>query len=148
MRVVSLYKFTHSDNITRDLPELVIWGGLELYVAIVCACLPSLRPLLTLAASRFKSWTTRGSQSTDAPSTGPSKDWIRSRSKRKIPSEDGHDLEYTETGTRDTRTTSIWRTTTIQQQRLGDPATESETNLTDVELQDRQKGATQVKVWE
>ncbi|KAI0184191.1 hypothetical protein EV127DRAFT_350984, partial [Xylaria flabelliformis] len=58
IRILSLYKFTHSQNITRYLTDVAFWCGLELYVANTCACLPSLRPLLRLRVSNFRAWVT------------------------------------------------------------------------------------------
>ncbi|KAI0454911.1 hypothetical protein F5B21DRAFT_524307 [Xylaria acuta] len=90
MRIVSLYTFTHSHDITRNLPNLAIWGGLELYAANICACLPSLRPLLTISVSNIRAWTTRASRGTGSTSLGLSDYPIHGSGKRKLPSDDGH----------------------------------------------------------
>ncbi|KAI0426763.1 hypothetical protein F5Y09DRAFT_317953 [Xylaria sp. FL1042] len=67
MRIVALYSITHSSNITGNLPRLAIWGGLELDFAIICACLPSLRPLFAASISNVQSWRTGKSGSTTSP---------------------------------------------------------------------------------
>ncbi|KAI1814011.1 hypothetical protein GGS20DRAFT_585934 [Poronia punctata] len=96
MRIVSLYRFTHSSNLTRNLPALAIWGGLELYVAIICASLPSLRPLLTLSLTRIKAWTTGGSRSTGFSALGPSDHRAQAGGQKKLLSDETYSLHYVE----------------------------------------------------
>ncbi|GAP88122.1 putative CFEM-containing protein [Rosellinia necatrix] len=92
MRIVSLYKFTHSHDVTRNLPDLAIWGGLELYAANICACLPSLRPLVTLSVSSFKAWTTGASKTAGSASHGLPDYPMHGGGKKKLPSDDGNNL--------------------------------------------------------
>ncbi|TRX89662.1 hypothetical protein FHL15_009412 [Xylaria flabelliformis] len=40
IRIFSLYKFTHSQNVTRYLTNVAFWCGLELYAANICAKKP------------------------------------------------------------------------------------------------------------
>ncbi|KAI3320289.1 hypothetical protein HD806DRAFT_538478 [Xylariaceae sp. AK1471] len=50
--IVSLYwlqfinRFTLSHNLTVNFVDVSIWSGLELYVGIICACLPNIHHLL------------------------------------------------------------------------------------------------------
>jgi uncharacterized membrane protein YgcG len=44
-RFSTISKFTLSKNPTYDFVEVGIWSGLELYVGIICACLPHLHSL-------------------------------------------------------------------------------------------------------
>ncbi|KAI1146356.1 hypothetical protein F4825DRAFT_440998 [Nemania diffusa] len=99
MRIVSLYTFTHSHEITRNLPNLAIWGGLELYVANICACLPSLRPLVVLSVSNFRAWTTGASKGSGSSSVGLSDYPINGSGKRRIPSDDGKNFSHFESRT-------------------------------------------------
>ncbi|KAI3326328.1 hypothetical protein HD806DRAFT_489988 [Xylariaceae sp. AK1471] len=98
MRIVSLHTFTHSTNATRNLPSLAIWGGLELYVALICACLPSLRPLLTLSVSHIKAWTTGGGSKSRGFSTLGQSDHgnMISGGKKKLLSDDSYSLQNVE----------------------------------------------------
>jgi hypothetical protein len=98
MRIVSLYTFTHSTNVTANLPNLAIWGGLELYVAIICACIPSLRPLLTLSVSRIRAWTTGGSKGSGFSTLGPSDHRVPSDGKKKLPGDDSYSLKHLKMG--------------------------------------------------
>ncbi|KAI1211606.1 uncharacterized protein F4807DRAFT_418427 [Annulohypoxylon truncatum] len=149
LRIVALHKFIFSNNRTRDLTTLVIWGGMELYVAIICACLPSLRPLVQMTVTRFQSWATRGSQNSVSSSSGNQKYWIRSSSKKGLPD---NSIQQAKAGVVVGRPPNIWLTTTIQQQHQARPASESELNLTkmmtnDIELYDRQKGNSRGDAW-
>ncbi|KAI1828711.1 hypothetical protein F4861DRAFT_488910 [Xylaria intraflava] len=99
MRIIALYKFTHSTDITLNLPNLAIWGGLELYAANICACLPSLRPLLQLGVWNVRSWTSRGSKTTGATPLGVSDYPIKSSSRKRLASDDGYDLSQFEART-------------------------------------------------
>ncbi|KAM7194830.1 hypothetical protein V8F33_007028 [Rhypophila sp. PSN 637] len=134
-RIVSLYNLTHSTNQTRIIPELVIWGGLELDVAIMCACLPSLGPLLKPLSSHLKSWMSQVSKNSGGNSghnrLADGSGEVQYFSKNHQPLSDIH------------------LTTTIQQ-RQGPPS-ESEASLTThelpVDLHDRQRGYVQGHVW-
>ncbi|KAI1378020.1 hypothetical protein F4677DRAFT_32716 [Hypoxylon crocopeplum] len=46
VRFPTTYKFTYSLNSTVDIVPIGLWSCLELYVGIICACLPSIYPLL------------------------------------------------------------------------------------------------------
>ncbi|KAI0101962.1 hypothetical protein F4776DRAFT_676167 [Hypoxylon sp. NC0597] len=149
MRIVSLYTFTHSQNVTKDLPKIVIWGGLELYVATICACLPSLRPLMKLAFSRVRTWATRSTQGTKSSKTGGSDPRIYSDGKQRLPS---NDIKHVEIGKAVGRPSDIWLTKTVQQQHQELPLSESQLNLTtvtmnDIELYDRRKGNSRGDAW-
>lgn len=150
-RIVSLYNLTHSTNPTRILPELVIWGGLELDVAIMCACLPSLGPLIKPVGSHLKSWVSQVSSKN--ASTVNSRGHSHNRlvdggsggsyfsSKNRV----HHHIQPL---------SDIHLTTTIQQ-RQGPPSLpESEASLTtthghdmELHLHDRQRGHVQGHVW-
>ncbi|KAH6646169.1 hypothetical protein BKA67DRAFT_541154 [Truncatella angustata] len=66
--IVSLYRlktinrFTLSKNPTLDFVDVGVWSGLELYVGIICACLPNfhslLKPVFAWMDSRLSSRTT------------------------------------------------------------------------------------------
>ncbi|KAI2635458.1 hypothetical protein GGS21DRAFT_543257 [Xylaria nigripes] len=93
MRLISLHTFTHSPNFTHNLGRLAIWGGLELYVAIICACLPSLRPLVKLSISGFQTLKTRVSGSTPLSHSGYPIDGV---ARKKLPSEEGFGISQFE----------------------------------------------------
>jgi hypothetical protein len=128
MRLVSLYRFTHSHNVTRNLPDLAVWGGMELYVAIICACIPSLRPLMKLVFSRIQPWTSRGFKLIGTSSSGFSKYFMQgsSKSPSKNSGQEGQPPGSVDlpSGPR-----NVWLTTTIQQ-RIDRPSVESQANLT------------------
>ncbi|KAI1491649.1 hypothetical protein F5X96DRAFT_630396 [Biscogniauxia mediterranea] len=46
VRLTCIPKFTISVNTTLDAVPAILWSGLELYVGIICACLPSIYPLV------------------------------------------------------------------------------------------------------
>ncbi|KAI0379257.1 hypothetical protein F5Y04DRAFT_290472 [Hypomontagnella monticulosa] len=46
VRFPTTYQFTYSLNSTLDIVPIGIWSCMELYVGIICACLPSIYPLL------------------------------------------------------------------------------------------------------
>ncbi|XXH01646.1 hypothetical protein Hte_008006 [Hypoxylon texense] len=142
MRVVHAYTFTRSQLVTYNIRQPVIWGGLEIDVAIICACLPSLRPLPSLALSWFQHHAkhgARGSHSTSSTPLGPT---IRSGKKR-LPSNDNRAIGQSR---------NIWLTTTIHQEHEKRPPTESKLNLTtvladDIELHNRQQGYSWGDTW-
>lgn len=147
MRIVALYNFTHSTNPTTKLPDLVIWGGLELDVAIICACLPSLGPLLKPLRSRLKGWTSWVSKTGGTAAggdAGGSHPYHSSGHKRLVES---RDVPFSKA---DHHPSSDIRLTTTIQQRQGPPS-ESETSLTqtmhEIELYDRQRGHVQGHAW-
>lgn len=45
LRLYSLYVVTHSDDITWDNANTAIWSAVEVNVGVICACLPTLKPL-------------------------------------------------------------------------------------------------------
>ncbi|ETS81013.1 hypothetical protein PFICI_06015 [Pestalotiopsis fici W106-1] len=75
--IVSLYRlktitrFTLSRNPTADFVDVGIWSGLELYVGIICACLPNFHSLLKPVYARIGSFfasKTKGPQSASSGS--------------------------------------------------------------------------------
>ncbi|KAI1198346.1 hypothetical protein F5X97DRAFT_342651 [Nemania serpens] len=107
MRIVSLYAFTHSENVTQNLTKLAIWGGLELYVANICACLPSLRPLVLLGVSNFRAWKTGASKGSSSGSFGILDYPSRGSEKKKLPSDDGKNVSHLEMFTATSNDASI-----------------------------------------
>jgi hypothetical protein len=53
LRLHSLYVVSRSTDITWDNVGAATWSSAELNVGIVCACLPSLRPIIGLLWPRF-----------------------------------------------------------------------------------------------
>jgi hypothetical protein len=51
--VLSLYIISHSTDVTWDNVGAATWSSVELNVGIVCACLPSLRPIVGLIWPHF-----------------------------------------------------------------------------------------------
>ncbi|CAG9948603.1 unnamed protein product [Clonostachys rosea f. rosea IK726] len=43
-----------------DTPQTILWSTLQIGMAIICACLPTLGPLLRCSAARAKSWSGSG----------------------------------------------------------------------------------------
>ncbi|KAK3324352.1 hypothetical protein B0T19DRAFT_228895 [Cercophora scortea] len=70
-RIIALRTFIDSGNFTSKYPPVVIWGGLDVHVAIICACLPSLRLMFSLLVSRVKA---RSSSSGSPGNSGPRQD--------------------------------------------------------------------------
>ncbi|KAK4232815.1 hypothetical protein C8A03DRAFT_48425 [Achaetomium macrosporum] len=148
MRIVTLYKFTHSTNPTRILPQLVIWEGLELDAAIVCACLPSLGPLLKPVGSRLKLWTTRVTKGSSGSSSVPA---------RRYGSQDGGHVKLVDSSNnggaqlskRDHgyQSSNIHLTTTILQNQGPPSESDVSLNVHGVELYDRRQGYVQGHVW-
>ncbi|KAI1739148.1 hypothetical protein F4680DRAFT_422977 [Xylaria scruposa] len=95
-RIISIYKFTHSNDITHYLANVAFWGGLELYVANICACLPSLRPLLRPRFSDFRAWVTGAPKHSDATSQGVSDSHTQSSSRKRLANDDGFDRSHFE----------------------------------------------------
>src|SRR5271155_524357 len=46
LRLHSLYVISRSDDVTWDNVGAATWSSVELNVGIMCACLPTLRPLM------------------------------------------------------------------------------------------------------
>ncbi|KAK0615717.1 hypothetical protein B0T17DRAFT_352214 [Bombardia bombarda] len=78
MRILSLYYFTHTENITQALVGAVIWNALELYVGNICACLPSspviFKPIMSGLTSIFTGKGTSNSSRSRSRSHGQSAD--------------------------------------------------------------------------
>ncbi|KAI0599540.1 hypothetical protein F4775DRAFT_591328 [Biscogniauxia sp. FL1348] len=51
-RLSTINRFTLSQNTTRDCVDVGIWSGIEIYVGIICACLPNFHYLLKSAFKR------------------------------------------------------------------------------------------------
>lgn len=143
MRIVNAYIFTHSQLETHNLRQLIIWSGLEIDVAIICACLPSLRPLPILALSWFQLHTKFGSHGSQTTPSAPIGHTIHSGGKKRLPSNDDR-----ATG----QSRNIWLTTTIHQEHEERPPTESKLNLTtisadDIEFYNQQQGNSRDDSW-
>ncbi|KAI0479211.1 hypothetical protein GGR56DRAFT_665046 [Xylariaceae sp. FL0804] len=54
LMIQSIDTFTLSSNPTADFVPLATWGGLEVYVAIICACLPNFHTLWKALYARLK----------------------------------------------------------------------------------------------
>ncbi|GKZ73649.1 hypothetical protein AnigIFM60653_010805 [Aspergillus niger] len=68
VRIYVLYRFTQARDITWMMGPLFIWSSIEPSVAIVCACLPHLGPLVRLTRIRILS--SQGSKGNHMPFTG------------------------------------------------------------------------------
>ncbi|KAI0379360.1 hypothetical protein F5Y04DRAFT_282785 [Hypomontagnella monticulosa] len=149
VRILYLLKlFTDPASATRTLADLVVWGNLEIYVAIICACLPSLRPLLKLALSLRLVATHRVKARSSWPldSTGQQ---MSSESRRRLPSDD---IQYPDVDKVVNRSPNIWLTTTVQQQYEERSYPQSETNFTraainGIELHDRHQAIPRGGSW-
>ncbi|KAI1634613.1 hypothetical protein F4809DRAFT_651712 [Biscogniauxia mediterranea] len=52
-RLSTINRFTLSQDPTRDFVDVGIWSGIEIYVGIICACLPNFHYLFKSACKRF-----------------------------------------------------------------------------------------------
>lgn len=68
VRIYVLYQFTQARDITWMMGPLFIWSSIEPSVAIVCACLPHLGPLVRLTRIRILSG--QGSKGNHRPFIG------------------------------------------------------------------------------
>ncbi|KAI0913887.1 hypothetical protein F4823DRAFT_468468 [Ustulina deusta] len=72
-RIKTINRFTLSQNPTADFVEVGIWSGLELYVGIICACLPNfyhlLKPVFAWIGLKLSTPTATNSHP-DGPSSG------------------------------------------------------------------------------
>ncbi|KAI1381967.1 hypothetical protein F4677DRAFT_400427 [Hypoxylon crocopeplum] len=84
-RLTTINRFTLSQNPTADSVDVAIWTGLELYVSVICACLPNVNYLL----KPVYAWLSRLSSSTSSASIKSSQmsfDLIDALSSRERPS--------------------------------------------------------------
>ncbi|KXJ89363.1 hypothetical protein Micbo1qcDRAFT_235195 [Microdochium bolleyi] len=59
LRLQYLLAFGHGGNVTMDFVEIGIWSTIEVSVGIICACMPALRSLLSLAMPQVFGTTNR-----------------------------------------------------------------------------------------
>lgn len=94
LRLRSLVSISNSTDPTYDNPPAATWSSVEINVAIICSCLPLLRPLMTRFLPGMFSSHKRGNST--APRTyatiGASK---HSRIRKGTSSDDTDDLELT-----------------------------------------------------
>jgi hypothetical protein len=69
-RMSTISNFTLSKNPTYDFVEVGIWSGLELYVGIICACLPHLHSLLKPVYAWVGVMSGKSTQNSSGPSGG------------------------------------------------------------------------------
>ncbi|KAM7187667.1 hypothetical protein V8F20_010876 [Naviculisporaceae sp. PSN 640] len=144
MRILVLRKFLTEPNITANFPIVTIWGGLDIHVALICACMPRLRLVSSWVITKvvpesFRSRSSsKGRKSTNPPTIG-------SGGKRKVLRTIGWST-YPDTGNESAH--AIKMTTTIQQQN-DDSRSESQTQLSlhSLELYDRQNGNVRGQAW-
>ena len=116
-----------------NFPLCVIWAGLDIHVAIICACLPSLKTTLSVVSSRFKDWTTKGSS------------WVSSRGNQKSSSSSDNLQGKNEQGLENSRQITM---TTIIRQHNGPPSNPGPyVPLQDIELNNYQKGSASGQAW-
>lgn len=135
IRLPTISKFIYSTNQTVDTVPLAMWTGVEMNVAIICACLPSLRVLLGPALGRWadtgKSVLRRGGRGSDLTALGANS-WEVKRHHYYL-STPGSSSEVQTAQASDSETTSkIRMTTTILQTASSLPASRSELPLDDL----------------
>lgn len=64
MRLVSIYQLQETADPSTSGITLGLWSGVELTLAVICACLPTLRPVLARVFPRLLHTTAAGSAST------------------------------------------------------------------------------------
>jgi len=67
MRLHSLYVIGRSTDVTWDNVGAATWSAVELNVGIVCACLPTMRPLINAISPKLLDSTRRGTAATVTP---------------------------------------------------------------------------------
>lgn len=65
IRLRFLVVFARGNNPTWDQANVVNWSNIEINVGIICACLPTVRVMLTRAFPKVLETTRGGSQSSD-----------------------------------------------------------------------------------
>ncbi|KAI1377269.1 hypothetical protein F4677DRAFT_50303 [Hypoxylon crocopeplum] len=68
MRLVSIYQLGETTDPSSGGVELGLWSGVENNLAIICACLPTLRPVLARVFPRLLSGATTATGSASTPS--------------------------------------------------------------------------------
>ena len=74
LRLPALYHLMHSKDITWENPMASIWSSIEMNVAIICSCLPTLRclfPKLLRAASNYQTGSSARSHPFSKPDEPP-----------------------------------------------------------------------------
>jgi hypothetical protein len=82
LRLHSLYVVSVATDITWDNVGAATWSSIELNIGIICACLPTLRPLLIRVFPRLIDSTRGIISGTARPGTMPSKQSINQRNMR------------------------------------------------------------------
>ncbi|KAM7216060.1 hypothetical protein V8F06_008533, partial [Rhypophila decipiens] len=141
MRILVLRKFLTEPNISANFPSVTIWGGLDIHVSLICACLPSLRPLSSwfigkVVPASFRSKNSKGGSSANPPTIG-------SGGKRRVLRTIGGSTYP------DTESAQDIKMTTTIQQRNNDSRSGSQTQLSlhSLELYDRQNGNVRGEAW-
>ncbi|KAK2599438.1 hypothetical protein N8I77_011192 [Diaporthe amygdali] len=86
-RLTTIDRFTLSHNPTVDFVDIGIWSGIELYVGMICACLPNFYTLLKPVNARMGSWA-------QSSRPGGSGSWGGSRSHRHLQDEEEPDTGH------------------------------------------------------
>ncbi|KAI4860998.1 hypothetical protein F4820DRAFT_83025 [Hypoxylon rubiginosum] len=71
VRLYSLIRFGTTSNVTQDYVEVGYWSTIEVPVGIICACMPAVRSLFSLALPKLFG-TTRATLTSNFGSHGPS----------------------------------------------------------------------------
>ncbi|OTB19761.1 hypothetical protein K445DRAFT_313534 [Daldinia sp. EC12] len=83
VRLYSLIRFGTTQNLTQDYVETGYWSTIEVPVGIICACMPAVRSLFSLALPKIFG-TTRAAVGSTFNSFGPSSSGNRLDSRNKI----------------------------------------------------------------
>ncbi len=76
LRLQTLVAFFNTKNPTYDLFGASIWSAIEIYVGIICACLPAAKVFFFRVAPRWVGFSTIGSTAQQGPTPqGASKSW-------------------------------------------------------------------------
>jgi hypothetical protein len=102
LRLHSLYIVSRSTDITWDNVGAATWSSVELNVGIVCACLPSLRPIIGLIWPRFN-------RSTQSRSRSHGGDVINVHSRTYVRHSAGRDTADAEDGKKSVENAWDWR---------------------------------------
>jgi hypothetical protein len=71
LRLHYLYVLFKRKDLTYDMLDGVLWSSIELNTGILCACLPTLRPLLSLLFPKLLQNSTQATQLGTGPSPSP-----------------------------------------------------------------------------
>lgn len=76
LRLQSLVHFAVSTNPTMDQREIIHWSNIEVNIALVCACLPSLRLLLGRFLPKLMDMSSKGGSRQNNSSSGPRREGV------------------------------------------------------------------------